>query len=272
VPLKQLGDEQRKLAHAFLQTGLSQRGYMKATSIMQLELILRELEHGRGPLRDPDMYFFTVFGTPAQKTPWGWRVEGHHLSLNFTVVDGAMIASSPSFFGSNPAEVRQGPHQGMRILAAEEDLARELLRSLDEQQRARATIDAIAPKDIITFADKKANPLTPAGLAAGEMAVRQTELLQRLLQEYISAMPADIAAERLEKLHRAGWEKIYFAWAGSAEPRQPHYYRVQGPTFLIEYDNTQNDANHIHTVWRDFDGDFGRDLLREHYKSTPHPH
>jgi hypothetical protein len=270
LPLKELNAEQRKLAHAFLKTGLSQRGYLKATTIIELELVLREIEQGRGQVRDPELYYFSVFGTPAAKDPWGWRVEGHHLSLNFTVVKGAMVATTPAFFGANPAEVRQGPRQGLRVLGSEEDLGRELIKSLDERQRAKAVFDATAPADILTGNQKKADPLNPAGIAASDLTPQQVERLKKLLNEYITRMPEDLAAERLEKLRRAGLEKIHFAWAGGFERGEKHYYRLQGPTFLVEYDNTQNDANHIHSVWRDFEGDFGRDLLREHYQSTPH--
>jgi TonB family protein len=269
VPLKELNEKQRKLAHDFLKTGLSQRGYVQATTIIELELVLRELEKGSAR-RDPELYYFTIFGTPSTKDAWGWRVEGHHLSLNFTVVKGTMVATTPSFFGSNPAEVRQGPRQGLRVLGAEEDLARDLLLALNEKQRARAIFEQTAPPDIITMNAKKVDPLAPAGIAVSEFNPRQMELFKKLLDEYLNRMPADLAAERLEKLRKADLKKIHFAWAGSIEKKQPHYYRLQGPTFLVEYDNTQNDANHIHTVWRDFDGDFGRDLLREHYQTAPH--
>lgn len=269
IPLKELDDKQRKLAHDFLKTGLSQRGYLKATTILELELVLRELENGR-PDRDPELYFFSIFGTPAAKQKWGWRFEGHHLSLNFTVADGALVATTPSFFGSNPAEVQQGPRRGLRVLKEEEDLARQLLQSLNEKQRAEALFEATAPRDIITTSANKVDPLARAGVAASELNAQQVELLKKLLDEYASTMAADLAAERLEKIRRAGFEKIRFAWAGSSNRGEPHYYRIQGPTFLIEYDNTQNKANHIHSVWRDFNGDFGRDLLREHYRTAAH--
>ena len=270
LPIKEMDPAQRKLAMDFLRTGLTQRSHLKATTIMELDLVLREIEKGSGPVRDPELYFFSVFGTPSAKDRWGWRVEGHHLALNFTVVNGSMVSTTPAFFGANPAEVRQGPRQGLRVLAAEEDLARDLLRALDDKQRAQAIFDATAPKDIITGNSQKADPLAPAGVPAGQLNAKQTAVFKKLLDEYLARMPEDVAAERLEKVRRAGMEKIHFAWAGGAERGDPHYYRLQGPTFLVEYDNTQNNANHIHSVWRDFDGDFGRDLLREHYQQTPH--
>jgi uncharacterized protein DUF3500 len=266
VPFKELDAAQRQLAHAFLSTGLSHRGYLKATTIMSLEAILKELEQGSGPVRDSDLYYFSVFGEPSEKETWGWRVEGHHLSLNFTLAKGQMIATAPSFFGSNPAEVKSGPRQGLRVLAREEDLARELVHLLDEKQRGLAVINTEAPKDIITGNSRKAEPGNPTGLPTTKMTQKQTEQLLSLLQEYANNMPEDLAKSQLDKLHNAGLDKIHFAWAGGLERGQPHYYRVQGPTFLVEYDNTQNNANHIHTVWRALDGDFGLDLLRLHYQ------
>jgi uncharacterized protein DUF3500 len=167
--------------------------------------------------------------------------------------------------------VREGPKKGLRILGAEEDAGRALLESLDAGQRTKAIVDATAPSDILTMANVNISPLAPSGLDAAGMTAPQRELLMKLLDVYIGKMAADIAEDRLARVRKAGVAKIAFAWAGGTERGRKHYYRVQGPTFLIEYDNTQNDANHIHSVWRDFDGDFGRDLLREHLKSTPHP-
>jgi hypothetical protein len=279
--IRSMTEPQRKLAHDLMKAGLSQRGYLTATSIMDLETVLKALEAAqraaapqppRGtPLeRDPEKYFFSIFGTPSAKETWGWRVEGHHVSLHFTVVNGTLVASSPSFFGSNPAEVREGAKKGLRILGAEEDAARALLQALDAPQRARAIIDATAPGDMVTMANVNITPLSPSGLGADAMTPAQRDLLMKLLDVYIGKMAADLAENRLARVRKAGVEKIGFAWAGETERGRKHYYRVQGPTFLIEYDNTQNDGNHIHSVWRDFNGDFGRDLLREHLKSTPH--
>jgi hypothetical protein len=270
LPMKELSADQRKLALELLHTGLSQTGYLKATTIMTLENILREVEKGSGPTRDPELYYVSIFGTPSAKDPWAWRFEGHHCALNFTLTKGTMVATTPSFFGANPAEVRQGPRKGLRVLAAEEDLGRELIKSLDEKQRKQAIFDQTAPKEIITANKVQVDPLAPAGIPVGQLTPAQTEHFKRLLDEYLSRMPEDLAAERLEKLRHAGMEKIYFGWCGGIERGDPHYYRLQGPTFLVEYDDTQNDANHIHTVWRDFNGDFGRDLLKEHYQSTSH--
>jgi hypothetical protein len=270
IPFKDLDSAQRKLAHAFLSTGLSHRGYLKATTIMSLEAILKELEQGKGPVRDPDLYFFSIFGEPLATQSWGWRVEGHHLSLNFTVAHGQLLATAPTFFGSNPAEVKSGPRQGLRVLAREEDLARELLQALDAKQRSVAVIDTKAPDEIATGHAVKVEPGNPVGLPASQMNQSQQAQLVTLLEEYARNLPDEQSAAELKKLQDAGVDKIHFAWAGGLNRGDRHYYRVQGPTFLVEYDNTQNDANHIHSVWRAYDGDFGLDLLRLHYQQDHH--
>ncbi len=266
ISFKELDSAQRHLAHAFLSTGLSQRGYLKATTIMSLETILKELEQGKGPVRDAELYFFSIFGRPSESETWGWKVEGHHLSLNFAVVKGQMLATAPSFLGSNPAEVKSGPRQGLRVLAREEDVARDLFLSLDENQRATALIHTEAPKDIITGNSRRAEPGKPAGLPFAKMNQRQKDQLMALLEEYAHNLPEETANSEMEKVRQAGHEGIHFAWAGGPKQGEPHYYRIQGPTFLVEYDNTQNNANHIHTVWRSLEGDFGLDLLRLHYQ------
>lgn len=270
LPLKEMSTGQRHLAYALLNSALSQRGFIKTTTIMSLEEILRDIEQGKGPVRDPELYFFSIFGKPDAAGTWGWRVEGHHLSLNFTVTGGKAVSVTPSFFGSNPGEVRTGQRQGLRVLAAEEDLGRKLVKSLDAQQQPVAIIADVAPKDVITSADRKAKELTPPGLSAAKMNPAQVELLQELIREYVQRYRAELAGKDLEKIRTAGIEKVYFVWAGGLEPKQGHYYRIQGPTFLLEYNNTQNDANHIHAVWREFNGDFGEDVLKQHYEETPH--
>ncbi|MBI2929783.1 MAG: DUF3500 domain-containing protein [Verrucomicrobia bacterium] len=269
IPFKEMTPAQRPLAHALLSTGLSQRGYAQATTIMSLEQILLELEQGKGPTRDPELYFVSIFGQPDEQGTWGWRVEGHHLSVNFTVV-GGQIAAAPSFFGSNPGEVRDGPRQGLRVLGEEEDLGRQLVKSLTDAQRKTAIIDATAPKDILTEAKRKVTPLEQTGLAYAKMTASQRRLLGELVRMYAHRHRPDVAHKDLEKIEKAGWGKLRFAWAGGVERGEGHYYRVQGPTFLLEYDNTQNNANHIHSVWRDFANDFGEDLLRRHYQEVPH--
>ena len=268
LPFKEMTPAQKHLAHALLGSILSQRGHFKVATVMSLEQVLFELENG-APHRDADLYYFSIFGTPG-KDVWGWRVEGHHLSLNFLVRGDAVLANTPSFIGVNPGEVRSGPRQGLRLLAAEEDLGRQLAKSLDENQRKLGLLATEAPKDIITAASRKVKPLEPAGLPTTQLNPEQRELLKKLIQEYIYRHRPEVAEADRKKIEAAGWQNITFAWAGSLEPGQGHYYRIQGPTFLLEYDNTQNNANHIHTVWRDFENDFGEDTLRKHYEQSPH--
>jgi len=267
ITVGSLKPAQQNLAFALLSTGLSPRGFNKATTIMSLEQILQDIE---GPTRrfprDPQLYHISIFGTPDAKGTWGWRYEGHHMSFNFTIVDGKFAAGTPAFLGTNPAEVRTGPRAGLRVLAAEEDIARDLLESLTEEQRKQAVILEAAPDDILTLATRKAEIGEPKGLAASGLNPAQREILDRLIAEYVGRIRGELAAVDLARIDAAGRDTIRFAWAGSSKRGARHYYRVHGPTFLLEYDNTQNDANHIHAVWRDFANDFGRDLLGEHLK------
>src|SRR5689334_5079921 len=270
LPLKAMTEPQRKLAHALLRTGLSERGYMTYTQIIALEDILKATEGGQQMARDRDAYRFAVFGTPSNQGAWGWRVEGHHVSLHFDVANGSAVSSTPSFAGSNPAEVRSGPLKGQRTLAGLEDSARTLVTALDAGERSAAIINNVAPGEILTTNKLEIDPLSPVGLKASGMTPAHRDLLMKVLDSYAGLMAPDIAADRLARIQKAGFENVAFAWAGPIERGQKHYYRVQGPTFLIEFDNTQNDGNHVHSVWRDFQGDFGRDLLREHLRSSTH--
>jgi len=270
VPLKELNASQQKAALALLHAGLSEKGYSKAETIRKLEDVLREIEQGKGPMRDPDLYFFTFFGEPDAKGAWGWRYEGHHCSQNWTTVNGQSIGSSPQFFGANPAEVREGPMKGTRVLAAEEDLGRSLVKSLTPALRTEAVINPAAPDDILTSNQRKAAIQEDKGVAYSQLSKEQQGMLMALIEEYLSAQPRAQALRRLDKIKHAGFDPIKFAWMGGLEKGERHYYRVQGSTFLIEYDNTQNNANHIHCVWRDFNGDWGEDLLAEHYRNSPH--
>ena len=260
--------DQQSAALLLLRAGLSEKGFSKAETIRQLETVLRQLE-GHA-YRDPDLYYFTIFGDPQAGEPWGWRYEGHHLSQNWTIVGGRAIATSPQFFGANPGEVRTGAMRGARPLAAEEDLARALVRSLDRTQAKAAIVGSVAPRDIISAAVRRAELLEDRGIPFASLHESQANALSALVEEHASSLSPELARERLAKLRDAGMDSIKFAWMGGLEKGQGHYYRIQGPTFLVEYDNTQNEANHIHTVWRDFDGDFGLDLLEDHYRRTNH--
>ena len=274
LAFKEMISEQLHLAHVLLNSGLSAKGYAKASTIMSLESLIREMEESQGrtrmlQLRDPDLYYFSIFGEPSESGTWGWSMEGHHLSLNFTLVNGALVASTPHFHGSEPHEVLRGRRIGLRVLGAEEDLARALLGSLDEDQRSRAVIGDQAPRDVLTAASRKAELEGPAkGLPRSSMNEEQKNLLGALIDEYVGNLRSDLAADRRARVETALSEEIYFAWMGSLERGvgHPHYYRVQASTFLIEYGNIQNNANHSHSVWRDYEGDFGLDLLAEHYR------
>ncbi len=266
VTFGQMTEPQRIAARNLMRAALSSRGLLKADAIMSLDTVLRELEKGsQGPTRDPMAYEVTVFGDPT-KPPWGWKVEGHHISLNFTVgADGAWGAT-PSFLGANPAEIRTGPLAGQRVLGAEEDLGRELASSLDDTQRKEAILASNVPGDILTIPGRSLDEVPSVGLAYSAMRPEQRAILERLLDEYAGSLRHDAAAEQLKRIRDAGMDNIRFAWVGKTEPGLPHYYRISGPTFVIELDNTQNNANHVHTVWHDKTRDFGRDLLGDHYK------
>jgi hypothetical protein len=268
LPLKEMDEKQQQLAHALVATGVSAQGYEKLSTIMSLEPILAELEGGgrRFP-RDPELYYVSVFGEPGTGAPWGWRFEGHHISLNYTLVKGRMLGPTPLFFGSNPGEVRHGEQTGLRALKEEEDLGRQLLHALDGEQKTVAIVDEQAPDDIITTnVPYVRGEVQPEGLGSQEMNAAQRQILYALVETYVKRLPEAVAEAEWARLVGADLQAAHFAWAGAEERGGPHYYRVLGPSFLAEYDNTQNDANHIHAVWRDLSNDFGEDILRRHYK------
>ncbi len=269
LPFKEMSTIQQALGLALLRTGLSHSGFRRAEEIISLELVLKELEGGAAR-RDPTLYYVTIFGSPSDTKSWGWRFEGHHLSFNFTVVDGHHIAFAPSFIGSNPAEVPIGPRKGERVLADEDDLGRAFMKSLSPAQQRVARFSDKAPADIFTTNKKQVEPLEPAGIAFMALTPPQRDALVALVKLYIGRWRPELAAETFAKITTAGLDTLTFAWAGGLEPGDGNYYRIQGPTFVIEFDNVQNRANHIHTAFRDFEGDFGRDLLREHYQQHKH--
>lgn len=269
VTLGEMSRSQINEAMNLMASSLSDGGYRKARSIIDHETILGRIEADAGVGRfdrNIGLYYFSVFGKPGTEEPWGWRVEGHHLSLNFTVVDGKAVSPTPSFFGANPALVPSGPKKGLRILKEEEDMARELLLSLDPRQQEQATLYPVAPSEMITRNSTRVDIGDPIGLPASKMVEDQMNKLLALIGVYLGRKPADVAARAMEKLQSEGLDAIRFGWAGSHHVGQPHYYRIHGPTLFVEYDNTQDMGNHIHSVWRDVDGDFGRDLLSEHYR------
>jgi hypothetical protein len=259
LPLADMSVEQQAAAKALLRSGTSGPGFLQATTIMSLESILKELENG-SMVRNPGWYFFTIFGTPSKTGKWGWRVEGHHLSLNFTLNGGKVIASTPAFFGANPATVQRGPRKGLRTIPQAEDLAKELFNSLDDNQKTIALQGKQFPEiDGKTKAPKAGKP---KGLPAAQMTEKQRELLVKLVQSYASRMPSDVAESEMSHVEKSGIEQIHFAFAGGLSAGEPHTYRIQGPTFLIEFlnvqaDSARNPSNHIHSAWRTIAGDFG---------------
>ena len=268
MAVKSMSLEQHKATHRLLQSVLFAKGYLKATAIQQLERMLGEIENNP-TRRDPGFYYLTIFGEPSMDSPWGWRYEGHHFSLNVTVA-GGMITTTPTFMGANPAEVREGAFAGWELLHEESKLGFQLIHSLSPDQRTQAIIADTAPRDIITGNQREAILDTYEGLPFSEMSSSQQDLLILLLGAYVHNLNPILATRELNRIHEAGLNNLYFAWAGSLSPERGHYYRIHGPQTLIEFDNTQNNANHIHTVWRDFSNDFGRDVLRLHYEQSEH--
>jgi hypothetical protein len=267
VALREMTSAQKHLAEALLSAGLSQQGIIKAHTIMSLEQVLKDIEKGAAQERDPEKYFVSIFGDPSDKGRWGYRFEGHHISMNFTIVNGK-ISSSPNFFGSNPAEVKEGPRAGLRALKREEDLGFKLIQSLNPEQRTVAVVEKKAYNDILTSDSRKAALKgQPNGLPFSKMTAQQKENLTDLVTEYATNFPPAIAGMRLDQLKKTQ-ANLFFAWAGGTEKGDQHYYRIQSPAFMIEFDETQDKGNHIHSVWRDFDGDFGLDLLAQHYQAS----
>jgi hypothetical protein len=266
LPLREVEGEALAAAQALIASGLSKSGYDQALNVMSLEEVLYLLEPGdraeRRERRNPGKYYLSIFGSPSETGKWGWRVEGHHISLNYTLDKGEVIGSTPEFFGANPALIDAGPDRSFRVLGTEEDLARQILKLCNPEQAKICHVDPKAPDDLRVGPDAQhptaqAEHTPPVGLAAAKMSADQKRLLGELLNEYLRNMPEDVSAGRRAALTKAGIDNIYFAWWGDTDRNQRHYYRVQGPTFLIEYNNTQNSANHVHSYWRDLGGDFG---------------
>lgn len=274
LALRDMNDAQKTATLRLVRSALSESGYSTTTRIMLLEGVLRQLEGPGGRWnRDPEGYYVTLFGKPSDSdSRWGLSFEGHHLSLNFVCRGNEVLDSTPQFFGANPATIRsevEGPlGKGARTLADEQDLGFKLLGQLSEAQKKKAVIAEEAPAEIRAAGEPQPPREEPAGLRYREMTAPQLETLEQLVGVYASAMPAEVAEARLEAIRDVGWGNVHFAWAGASEPGIGHYYRIQGPTFLIEFVNTQpdadgNPANHIHCVWRDMTGDFDRRLDRQ---------
>ncbi len=261
LPLKSLEGGALKAAHAFIRSGLSDAGYDQTLNIMSLEELLYLLETGdrseRRERRDPNKYYLSVFGEPAETGDWGWRLEGHHVSLNFTIKDGKVISSTPEFFGANPGTVEAGKGRQIRVLGPEEDIARQILKHCTAEQQKLCWISKEAPGEVPGPNMPQAVVAAPVGLPYAQMSEDQKKLVQELLTEYLKNLPSDVEQERRTAINNAGIDKLFFAWYGGSELHDPHHYRLQGPSFVVEYNNTQNNANHVHSMWRNLSGDFG---------------
>jgi Protein of unknown function (DUF3500) len=272
LQLNEMSDAQREAAMTLMKSVLSELGYRKSTQIMNMERLLKFLEANKknGAIRDSTRYYFTVFGTPAADGRWGLSIEGHHLSLNFTIEGDRVVSSTPQAFAANPAIVYSENSVdvplGRRMLRIEETHAFELIQSLNAAQRKLAVVAEQAPRETRTLGVPQPTPEAPVGIEYDQLSKPQQELLVRLVDEYIRAVPDEVAEDRRQAIQAAGgWGKVYFSWEGAIQPGVGHYYRVQGPTFLIEFVNTQPDAagniaNHIHCLWRDIRGDFAMPL------------
>ncbi len=268
LALRDMDDDQRQLAYSLMETGLTQESFEKAKLIIEHEAVLGPIEKEAGVIsfvRDPDLYYWTLFGDPGSDSePWGWRVEGHHISLNFSLWGDRFISMTPFFYGANPAEVRKGPKKGLRILDDREDLGFELMNSLDKGQTSTATIYAEAPYDILTYNSSHVSLPPEEGLRASKMNDTQKGILRNLVKVYVDEVRSDMAEDKWARLEEEGFDGLHWAWGGPVEKGKQNYYRIHGGNFVVEYDNRQNDGNHIHSVWRDIDNDFANDVLREH--------
>ena len=268
LPLRDMDGNQRNLALSLLATGLTDETNRQANLIIEHEEVLGPLEAESGHVtwpRDPELYYWTVFGDPTGSDPWGWRAEGHHLSVHYSVWGDQILAVTPFFLGANPAEVRKGPKLGQRILGQREDLAIELMASLDAGQRGKAIIHDNAPWDILGYNSSKQAIHNDEGLAARDLNGTQKEMLMTLISEYIGGVPEPVAADRMARIRDTGLDDYRLVWAGALDRSRDHYYRIHGGQFIVEFDNIQNGANHIHSVWRDVENDFAQDVLRDHH-------
>ena len=267
LPLRDMDEHQRSLALELLATGLTEDANRQARLIIEHEDVLGPLEAEWGQVtwpRDPQLYYWTVFGEPGRAEPWGWRAEGHHLSIHYSIWGDQVIAVTPHFLGANPAEVRKGPKEGLRILGRREDLGIELINALDANQRRKAVIHDKAPWDILGYNTSKQPVHNDEGLAGREMNGTQQEILLTLIAEYVNGVPAPVAEQRLAQIRDTGLDDYRLVWAGGLDRSRDHYYRIHGGQFIVEFDNIQNGANHIHSVWRDVENDFAQDVLRDH--------
>jgi hypothetical protein len=266
LTLGEMRPTQADAARALFASVLNQRGLELLDGVRLLEGVLREQQ---GSFRDPARYYVSVFGTPGH-FPWGWRFEGHHLSLNVALPIAGRVSVTPFFTGAHPATVRDGPNRGFRLLGASEDIARQIMAGLNDQQRKAATIANRSFGEIVASPQREQDLGNPKGLLLGEMTSAQRTMVEALMDRFLGTLAADLLAQQKQRVMEQGLATFRFAWAGSLTPGEAHYFRVHGPVTLIEHDNTQNGANHIHAVWRDLAADFGRDALADHYRQQKH--
>ncbi len=268
LALRDMDENQRKLAFTILESGLSPVAYQRTRQIIEHEAILKDVEDKAGIVsfrRDSELYYFTIFGDPSDdENPWAWRTEGHHVSLHYSLWGDNVISTTPFFFGANPSEVRDGPQKGMRILGTREDLGLELIQSFDSSQKSKAIIYDEAPFDILTYNASRAVFQREEGLTGSKMSGTQQEMMMAIISEYIAGVREDVASDKLRQVQEKGLGNFHFAWGGGTERYSKHYYRIHADNFIIEYDNRQDEANHIHSVLRDVDNDFANDVLRDH--------
>ena len=266
-----MNDKQRAAARNLLKVCLSKAGYNKATTIMELEGLLQAIEKGRGAVRDPVRYYYTVFGEPGNSTKWGLSIEGHHLSLNFVVDQNRLVSVAPSFFAANPGTVKTDIYdkvkKGTRVLAAEEKLAFKLIKSLNDDQQSVAIFSNKAPREIRAAGEPQLPTAKAIGIPGSQLGKEQLATLKKLVKAYTSNFPKPIGSQKLAGIEKTGWDQVKFAWGGATKPGIGHYYRIQGTSFVIEFVNTQpdaqgNPANHIHCVWRNPNGDFAIEIKK----------
>jgi Protein of unknown function (DUF3500) len=262
LPLGAMTPAQRRRALELLRVSSSAAGYRKSLDIVRLQGVLRQAGIS-GSSFDPERYFVSVFGDPDGSAPWGWRFEGHHLSRHYTVVRDR-VGVYPFFLGAWPTRATSaygGLPRGYRTMPREEDAAREIVRSLGSRERSRVIFQRESLTDHVTQNRPRVAPLEPVGVALGQLGPRQRRLAVEIMSTYLAILPSAPARRARDRIERAGTDRIRFAWAGALVPNEPHYYRLQGPTFLLEFDNSRNDGTHIHSVWREFREDFGRHLV-----------
>ena len=267
LPLKDMTKKLKSLVFTLLETGLSSDAFNQTLQIINHELILKELEireNIKTFVRDPERYYFTIFGNPKSKDPWGWRFEGHHVSIHFSIWSDKIISVTPLFLGVNPAEVKDGDSKGLRILKKREDLAFELVNSMSKDQHHIATIYENTPKDIITYNSSRVTVPVVEGISWDELKIGQQKLLKLLIAEYVNQVNPNLVKSKLEYLESNTLKSVKFGWAGGINLGEAYYYRIHGGNLFIELDNYQSGANHVHSVWRDVENDFAQDVLREH--------